>query len=144
MCVRFLFVQPGVVSTCSVTELISCVNSFAAVFTKGVLEFVWIFLVGPFLRHVSKSMWGCDCWLFGHSLVCNFLENSALAFFSTLTEILILHISDKRWIPAFSGALRFGGVAFPVHRTSQLTLNLKPVKTRLERIRSNREPPRSS
>ena len=49
MCVRFLFVQPGVVSPCSVTERISFVNSFAAVFRKGVLEFVWIFdLVGPF------------------------------------------------------------------------------------------------
>ena len=43
MCLRFLFVQPGVVSTCSVTGRISFVNSFAAVFRKGVLEFVWIF-----------------------------------------------------------------------------------------------------
>ena len=42
-CLRFLFVQPGVVSTCSVTERNSFVNSFAAVFRKGVLEFVWIF-----------------------------------------------------------------------------------------------------
>ena len=49
MCVRFLFVQPGVVSTCSVTERISSVNSFAAFSRKGVFEFVWIFyLVGPF------------------------------------------------------------------------------------------------
>ena len=47
MCVRFLFVQPGVVSTCSVTERISFVNSFAAVFRKGVLEFVWIFFFHP-------------------------------------------------------------------------------------------------
>ena len=36
MCVRFLIVQPGVVSTCSVTERISFVNSFAAFFRKGV------------------------------------------------------------------------------------------------------------
>ena len=81
MCLRFLLVQPGVASTCSVTERISCVNSFAAVFRKGVLEFAWIFyLVGPFLRHVSRGMWSCDCWLFGHSLVCLFLEKSTLAF----------------------------------------------------------------
>ena len=44
ICVRILFVQPGAVSTCSVTERISFVNSFAAVFRKGVLEFVWNFL----------------------------------------------------------------------------------------------------
>ena len=43
MCVRFLFVQPGVVSTCSVTERISFANSFAAVLRKGVLECVWNF-----------------------------------------------------------------------------------------------------
>ena len=43
MCVRFLFVQPRVVSTCSVTERISFVNSLAAAFRKGVLEFVWSF-----------------------------------------------------------------------------------------------------
>ena len=36
MRVRFLFVQPGVVSTCSVTERVSFVNSFAAVFREGV------------------------------------------------------------------------------------------------------------
>ena len=35
MCVRFLFVQSGVVSTCSATERISFVNSFAAVFQEG-------------------------------------------------------------------------------------------------------------
>ena len=39
------------------------------------------YLVGPFLRHVSKGMWGCDCWLFGQSFVCHFLENSTPAFF---------------------------------------------------------------
>ena len=93
----FFFFQPGVVSTCSVTERISFVHSFAAVFRKGVLEFVWnLYLVGPFLRHVSKGTWGCDCWLFGQSLVCHFLENSTPAFFSTLTVFLILHIGDKR------------------------------------------------
>ena len=27
-------------------------------FRKGVLEFVWNFFVGTFLRHVSKGMWG--------------------------------------------------------------------------------------
>ena len=49
MCVRFLFVQPGVVSTCSMTERISFVNNFAAVFRKSVSEFVWnIYLVGAF------------------------------------------------------------------------------------------------
>ena len=30
---------------------------------------------------------------------------------------------------SFGGALWFGGVAFPVHRTSQLTLNLKPPRS---------------
>ena len=45
-------------------------------------------------------MWGCDCWLFGQSLVCHFLENSTPAFFSTLTVFLILHVSDEPWIPA--------------------------------------------
>ena len=85
MCVRFLFVQPGVVSTCNVTERISFVNSFAAVFRMGVLEFVCIFfLFGAFLWHVSKGMWGCECWLLGQSLVCHFRENSALAFFCPL------------------------------------------------------------
>ena len=34
--VLFCLVQPGVVSTCKVTERISFVNSFAAVFRKGV------------------------------------------------------------------------------------------------------------
>ena len=64
------------------TERISIVNSFAAIFKKGVLEFFWKFyLVGQFLRHVSKHMWGCDCWLFGQRLVCHFLENSTPAFF---------------------------------------------------------------
>ena len=43
MCVRFLFVHPCVVSTCNMIERISFVNSFAAVFRKGVSEFVWIF-----------------------------------------------------------------------------------------------------
>ena len=80
LCVRFLFVQPGVVSTCSVTERICFVNSFAAVFRKFVFEFVFEFF-RSILRHVSKCMWGCDCWLFGQSLVCNFLENSTPAFF---------------------------------------------------------------
>ena len=43
MCVRFFFVQPGVVSTCNVTERFSFVIFFAAVLRKGcVLEFVWI------------------------------------------------------------------------------------------------------
>ena len=36
--VRVLFVQLGVVSTCNVIERTSSVNSFAAVFRKGVLE----------------------------------------------------------------------------------------------------------
>ena len=59
MCVRFLFVQPGVVSTCSVTERISFVNSFAAVFRKGVLEFVleflscWTIFEARFQRYVE-------------------------------------------------------------------------------------------
>ena len=101
MCVRFLYFQPGVVSTCSVTERISSANSVAAVFRKCVLEFVWNFyLVGPFLRHVSKGMWGCDCWLFGQSLVCHFLENSTLAFLTPSTVFFILHISGRRWTPA--------------------------------------------
>ena len=40
----FFFVQPDVVSTCNVTERICYVNFFfAAVFRKGVWEFVWIF-----------------------------------------------------------------------------------------------------
>ena len=59
MCVRFLFVQPGVVSTCSMTERTSFVNSSGAVSRKGVLELVWFFyLVGPFLRHVSMGYVG--------------------------------------------------------------------------------------
>ena len=41
--VSTVFVQPGVVSSCSVFEQISFVNSFAAVSRKGVLEFVWVF-----------------------------------------------------------------------------------------------------
>ena len=95
LCVRFLFVQPGVVSTCSVTERISFVNSFAAVFRKGVLEFVWNFyLVGPFLRHVSKGMWNGDWTEFG----VPFSRELHACVFSTLTVFLILHISDKRWI----------------------------------------------
>ena len=62
MCVRFLFRE----ATCSVTERISFFCSSAAIIRKVVLEFVWIFfLVGPFSRHVSIGMWGCDCWLFG-------------------------------------------------------------------------------
>ena len=49
MCVRFLFVQPGIVSTCNVTEGISFVNSFPAVFRKGVWELVAVFfIVGAF------------------------------------------------------------------------------------------------
>ena len=49
MFVRLLSVQPVVLSTCNVTERISFVNSFAAVFRKGVLDFAWTFyLVGPF------------------------------------------------------------------------------------------------
>ena len=99
MRLRFLFVQPGVVPTCSVTERISFVNSFAALFRKGVLEFVWNFhLVGPFLRHVSKAVWCFDCWLFGQSSVCHFLENSTPAFFHFGSILEFLHISDKRWI----------------------------------------------
>ena len=61
MCVRFLFVQPRVVSTCNVTERISFVNSFAAVFRKGVLEFVWMFYCwsifeARFQRYVGLSL----------------------------------------------------------------------------------------
>ena len=41
-CVRFFLVQQGVVSTCNVTERITFVNLFAAVFRKGALEFVWV------------------------------------------------------------------------------------------------------
>ena len=75
MCVRFLLVQPGVVSTCSVTERISFVYSFAANFIrKGVLEFVWNFLS-------CWTIFSTFCWLFGQSLVCHFLENSTPAFF---------------------------------------------------------------
>ena len=57
MCVQFLFVQPGVVSTCSVTERISFVNVFAAVFQEGRFG----------VRLVFLSCWtifealGCDC-----------------------------------------------------------------------------------
>ena len=70
MCVLYFFVQPGVVSARNVTERISFVNSFAAVFRQG--------------------------------------------FFC------------------------------PAHRASPLILNLKPTQTRLEGIRSNLEPVRSS
>ena len=82
----FLFVQPGVVSTCSVTERISFVNSFAAVFRKGVLEFVLDFfnLLDHFKGTFPKVCGSCDCWLFGQSLVCHFLEKSTPAFFPLL------------------------------------------------------------
>ena len=82
MCVRFFFVQPGVVSTCNVTERISSVNSVGAVFRKGVLLFAWIVKnVGAMLRHVSKGMWGVIAGFFEQSLVRHFLENSTPAFF---------------------------------------------------------------
>ena len=45
---------------------------------------MFFYLVGPFLRHVPKGMWGCDCWLLGQSLVCHFFVNSTLALLSTL------------------------------------------------------------
>ena len=78
------------------------------------------FLAGPFLRHVSKGMRGCDCWLFGQSLVCQFLENSTLAFFVLFDSILDSAHQRETLDASFGGALRFGGVAFPVHRASQL------------------------
>ena len=88
-------------------------------------------------------MWGCDCCLFGQSLVCHFLENSTPAFLHFDSIFDFAH-QRSTLDTSFGGALRFGGVAFPVHGTSQPTLNLKPTKTRLERIRSHLEPPRSS
>ena len=68
---------------CSVTERISFVNSFAAVFQEGCfgVRLEIFILLDHLLRHVYKGMWGCDCWLFGQSLVCHFLENSTPAFF---------------------------------------------------------------
>ena len=60
----------------------------------------------------------CDCWLFEQSLVCHFLENSTPALFSTLKVFLILHISDKRWIPAL--VLHCGSEAAPFPRTARL------------------------
>ena len=54
-CVRFLFVQRGVVSTCNVTERLSFVTSFAAVFRKGVLAFVWnLFCESIFEAHFQR------------------------------------------------------------------------------------------
>ena len=72
--------------------------------------------------------------------MCHFLENSTPAF-STFDSIFDFAHQRQTLDTSFGGALRFGGVAFPVHRTSQLTSNLKPTKTRLERIRSNLKPP---
>ena len=95
------------------------------------------------MRHVSKDMWVVIAG-FLDRVWCAIFSRTPLLRVSTLEVFLILHISDKHWITSFGGALRFGGVAFPVHRTSQLTLNLKPTKTRLERIRNYLKPPRSS
>ena len=79
MWVRFFFAQPWVVPTCNVTERISFVNFFAAVFLEGRLR---CFCFLAMLRHVSKGMWGCDCCFFEQNLVCHFLENSTTALFS--------------------------------------------------------------
>ena len=136
MCVRFLFVQPEVVSTCNVTEPISFVNSFAAVFRKGVLGsfgfFVGAFFEARFQRYVE--LWLLAFWTeFGVPLS---RELHACVFFH-FDCILDFPQQRQTLKTSFGGALRFGGCAFPVHRTSQLTLNLKPTKTRLERICSN-------
>ena len=64
--------------------------------------------------------------------------------FSTLT--VLFDFAHQRYAldASIGGALRFGGVAFPAHFMSQLTLNFKPSKTRLERIRNFFEQPRSN
>ena len=94
MCVRFLFVQPGVVSRCSVTKRISFVNSFAAVSRKGVLEFVWIFIFeAPFQRYVGLSLLA-----FWTEFGASFSRELHACVFSTFTVLLILHISDERWL----------------------------------------------
>ena len=100
-----------------------------------------LFIVGEMWGHVSKGMCGCDCWLFEQSSVCHVLENTTPALFSTLKLILILHISDKRWIPVLVVHSVSEAALFPC---TSLTFNLKPTKTRLGRIRSNLGPLGSS
>ena len=78
-------------------------------------------------------------------MIAGFLDRVWCAIFSRTPRLRFFHFDSifdfahqrQTLDTSFGGALRFGGVAFPVHRTSQLTLNLKPTKTRLERIRSN-------
>ena len=103
MCVRFLFVQPGVVSTCNVTDRITFVNRFAAVFRKGDLEFVWIFSVEVFLSHVSQGMW---------VVLAGFWTEFGVGF---LHFDCIIDFSHQRQTldTSFGGALRFGGCTFP-------------------------------
>ena len=112
---RFLFVQPGVVSTCNVTERISFVNSFAAVLRKGVLVFVWIFL-SIFEARFQRFV-GFDSCLFGQSLVCHFLQNSAPALFSTLIVFFC-------WIPAL--VVHCGSEAAPFPCTARLGISSRP------------------
>ena len=84
--------QPGVVSTCNVTERISFVNNCAAVFGKGVFQFFffkkgWSIFCGTF-----PKVWG--------AVIATIFSRTPNLRFSTLTVFLILHVSDERWIPA--------------------------------------------
>ena len=138
MCVRFLVVQPGVVSTCNVTERISFVNSFCCSFQEGRFGVRLVFfLLDHFCGTFAKV---CGDGLFGQSLVCHFLENSTTVLLFHFDSIFDFAHQRQKLDTSFGGALRFGGCAFPVHRT----WNLKPTKTRLESIRSNLRPLRSS
>ena len=84
MCARFLFVQPGVVSTCSVTERISFVNSFAAFFKE---------------RRFWSSFGFLSCWtIFEPSfpkicgvVIAGFLDRVWCAIFSRTSRLRFFH-----------------------------------------------------
>ena len=91
--------ERGVVSTRNVTERLPFVNSFAAVFRKGVLEFVWIKLLGQFQGKFPKA---CGVVIAGsmNRVGVPFSRELRACAFSKLKLFLILHIIDNRWIPA--------------------------------------------
>ena len=118
ICVPFFNLQPGVVPRCDVTERIPFVNIFCSVQERrfGIcLDFPLLDQIWGTLRKVCGSR---DCCFVAQSLVCHFLENSTLALLSTLKVFLILHISDKRWLPAL--VLHCGSEAAPFPRTARL------------------------
>ena len=87
----FFFVEVGDVSTANVTERISFVNFFAAVFLGGAF---WNLLGfshcwSNFDARCQKFVGFVIAGFFEQSLVCHFLENGTPALFSTLKVILI-------------------------------------------------------